>query len=122
MMSYCRWGWDGSDVYVFESSSGFVCCCGPGCESKTPEEMIVHLASHRRNGGFVPAYAIEGLWHDIPGAKEPVERDHITMAARERLAQAKKLLPPGEIFTPYVQELRRELGRCGECGREKPVP
>lgn len=27
-MSYCRFGWDGSDVYVFTSSSAIECC---GC-------------------------------------------------------------------------------------------
>jgi hypothetical protein len=75
-MSYCRFAWDGSDVYVFESARGLECC---GCRlqqdfvTDEPEDMIVHLAQHRRAGHFVPIHAIEGLWCDIPGAQRPPE-------------------------------------------------
>lgn len=75
-MSYCRFGWEGSDVYVYQGQGGFVCC---GCslskrkwDYKTIEKMIAHLAKHRRAGQFVPFYAIQGLWEDIPGPDVPV--------------------------------------------------
>jgi hypothetical protein len=73
-MSFCRFAWDGSEVYVFGSSSGIECC---GCKLQqnftagTPEEMITHLALHRRAGHYVPLYAIERLWAEIPGATAP---------------------------------------------------
>lgn len=74
-MSYCRFAWDGSDVYVFESMDGLTCC---GCHlledgfiCKEPEEMIAHLGAHRRAGSFVPEHAITSLFDDIPGALRP---------------------------------------------------
>ena len=52
-MSYCRFGWGGSDVYVFESEAGLECC---GCKLSTnfttsePEQMIAHLGQRARFG------------------------------------------------------------------------
>lgn len=74
-MSYCRFGWNGSDVYVYESAEGWECC---GCSISddwmhpSPEAMIVHLAEHRRRGQYVPEYAISALWGDVPGPGAPV--------------------------------------------------
>ncbi len=75
-MSYCRFAWDGSDVYVYEGSDGLTCC---GCHlfpegfvCAEPEEMIAHLAAHRRVFQFVPERAITSLWSDIPGAQRPI--------------------------------------------------
>lgn len=76
-MSYVRFAWEGSDVYVYDSCSGGIECCGCRFGSSfncaTPEEMIVHMAAHRRAGHFVPEYAITGLWHAIEGATKPRE-------------------------------------------------
>ena len=93
-MSYCRFAWDGSDVYVYESEEGIECCgCrlnAYGTTTDTPEEMIMHLAEHKKAGHFVPFYAIEGLWHDIEGPNKAVrpEPENITkvkeMMAEER--------------------------------------
>lgn len=64
-MSYARYGRD-SDVYVFQTMSGFECC---GC-SLFPDgnfdclgraEMIGHLISHRNSGDQVPEEALERL-------------------------------------------------------------
>lgn len=74
-MSYCRFAWDGSDVYVYESREGITCCgCmlgGDGFTTSEPEKMILHLALHRRAGHFVPEHAILALWEDVPGAQRP---------------------------------------------------
>lgn len=82
-MSYCRFAWGGSEVYVFESERGIECC---GCRFKDgdntfeePEDMIVHLAKHRRAGHFVPDEAIQGLWDDIPGALRPSKPEPATL-------------------------------------------
>lgn len=77
-MSYCRFGWDGSDAYVTSTDEGFTCYCRKQTGSyvcETPEEMITHLAEHRRDGEFVPEYAITGLWQDIPGADAAVRAE-----------------------------------------------
>ena len=79
-MSYVRFAWDGSDVYMFEHCDGGIECCGCRFAKQsegfprfgTPEEAIAHLGLHRRAGHFVPEYAITGLWNDIPGADKPV--------------------------------------------------
>jgi len=75
-MRYCRFWWDGSDVYVFENTDDQIECCAcllcpsdrpenlMGVESfrcKTAAEMIVHLEQHRAAGHTVPDYAIEEL-------------------------------------------------------------
>lgn len=66
-MSYCRFWWDDSDVYVYESDRGIECC---GCKlpeyargytADDPEEMIAHLLLHRERGHTVPEYALETL-------------------------------------------------------------
>lgn len=76
-MSYCRFAWDGSDVYVYEDVSGGWTCCG--CRigenrfnSPTIEGMLLHLVEHKKAGDFVPRYAIESLWYDLPGPNDPV--------------------------------------------------
>lgn len=77
-MSYCRFGWDGSDVYVYGSVHGGIECCGCHLDEggsqnfETPEKMIEHLIVHRKAGDYVPEYAILRLWNDIEGADEPV--------------------------------------------------
>lgn len=81
-MSYCRFAWGGSDVYVYPSSQGIECCgCrfGTNFTSGTPEEMIAHLALHRRAGHYVPASAIMELWEDVPGTSIPVNPEPSTM-------------------------------------------
>lgn len=82
-MSYVRFAWDGSDVYVYDSCNGGIECCGCFFQTPfncaTPEEMIVHLAKHRRVGHFVPEYAITGLWNSIEGAVKPRKPQPATM-------------------------------------------
>lgn len=70
-MSYCRWGEDGSDVYVFGASASIddaddylVCMHLDDAGSftcKTPGEMIAHLREHRHRGDVVPDRAFERL-------------------------------------------------------------
>jgi len=85
-MSYARFGWEGSDVYVFASSHALECC---GCRLQevelvedpasflggylkpvgevietnftSNEEMIEHLLVHRAAGHTVPEDALERL-------------------------------------------------------------
>lgn len=82
-MSYCRFAWGGSEVYVYESDNGLVCCgcrlAEPWFVTDEPEEMIAHLAEHRRAGQFVPEKAILALWEDIPGAQRPVKGEPISL-------------------------------------------
>lgn len=64
-MSYCRFWWNDSDVYVFASVYGGIECCGCKLEGdltvNTPEEMIEHLMEHREAGHTVPEFALERL-------------------------------------------------------------
>ncbi len=66
-MSYARFGWDGSDVYVFEHTGGGIECCGccltdPAEDTwfgsmnfKTPREALAHLEEHVAAGHCVPS-------------------------------------------------------------------
>lgn len=89
-MSYCRFAWDGSDVYVYESADGFECCgCGLNpAEPVTlasPEAMIIHLVEHRKAGQFVPEYAIRGLWSEVSGASKPSRPMPKVLAKSQRM-------------------------------------
>lgn len=68
-MSYCRFGWDGSDVYVYESCSGGWECCGcimnGNWNYSTRQEIVDHLLEHRKQGHTVPQYAIDRLREEI---------------------------------------------------------
>lgn len=89
-MSYCRMGWDGSDVYVIgsthEGKDAIECvgCRLPGNVSVDrernehgavmPKEILAinHLAMHKVLGHYVPFDAIQKLWQEIPGPNEAV--------------------------------------------------
>ena len=89
-MSYARFGWDGSDVYLFVASEGLECC---GCllqkrewiddderaifkgymkavgeivphVFKTTDEMITHLQKHTDAGHCVPDDVVPALLED----------------------------------------------------------
>jgi hypothetical protein len=85
-MSYARFGWQGSDVYVFTSNQGIECCgcslqqrelvvdpdrilgwylknVGPTVEHifRSNQQMIDHLMVHRERGETVPESALERL-------------------------------------------------------------
>jgi len=68
-MSYCRRGWDGSDLYMFEHVDGFIECSG--CAFDDPwivvlnsvDEALDHVAKHRAARHGVP----DGLEEQIAG-------------------------------------------------------
>lgn len=106
-MSYVRFAWDGSDVYVYESCSGGIECCGcffgQPFNCATAEEMIAHLATHRRAGHFVPEYAITGLWHSIEGQTRPRERPPAGLEASTLTMQIIQL----QIALEKVQKIEK---------------
>ena len=86
-MSYARFGWDGSDVYVFGNTDNMYECCGCLLQERewveapgralggyfrsvgeivphvfdTPGEMVDHLMAHRAAGHTVPDDCIAEL-------------------------------------------------------------
>jgi hypothetical protein len=66
-MAVCRFGWDGSDVYVYYDVNGGICCCRCSLENgavllfKTEKEMIAHLRVHEAAGHTVPKSAFAEL-------------------------------------------------------------
>lgn len=126
-MSYCRFGWQGSEVYVYEGSDGIVCC---GCQldttksssfvCETSEEMIAHLGEHRRANQYVPNGVIEELWDEIPGALRPTRpekpffsRTTLVMQMFMILAEYKRLGSDPEDKGMSVETLERELRKEG---------
>lgn len=74
-MSVCRFWWDGSQVYVYESDRGWVCC---GCRISPTRGMefgddeaalVEHLREHVAAGEIVPphAFAAFDAEHPDPG-------------------------------------------------------
>ena len=73
-MSLARFGWDGSDVYVFYDVGGFINCCGcllrdTSFHADTEQEMLSHLREHQKAGHHVPEDAIEELTAALPMGK-----------------------------------------------------
>lgn len=63
-MSIVRWS-DESDVYVYNSSNGLVCCdcdiAGGDFTTRSHQEMIDHIGCHVTSGHKVPEYVIESI-------------------------------------------------------------
>lgn len=70
-MSYCRF--IEADVYVFEDTGGFFCCCGCSlseinwgsfnCTHRS--QMIDHLKKHQELGDYVPEHVFDRLKQEI---------------------------------------------------------
>lgn len=79
-MSLCRFGWDGSDVYVYYDVGGYINCCGCRIGSydfHAGDEpmMIEHLREHQKRGDHVPAYVFEELSALLNGQGAPATED-----------------------------------------------
>jgi hypothetical protein len=70
-MSYCRFAWDNSDVYVFGIGNNEFQCCGCLLQEHSSfycngqEAMIKHLLEHRKAGHVVPQHAIDRLKEEL---------------------------------------------------------
>jgi hypothetical protein len=72
-MSYARFGWDGSDVYVFAHVGGFLECCmcflddhqdEGSFQAGDTQSMVDHLKKHEASGHTVPESIYKDLWDD----------------------------------------------------------
>jgi hypothetical protein len=71
-MSYARFGWDGSDVYVFAHVGGFLECCAcilshedwESFQASDTQTMVDHLKKHEMSGHGVPKSIYKYLWED----------------------------------------------------------
>jgi len=71
-MSYVRFGSDGSDVYVYHNSQGFLHCWE--CDLKPNKlkrrsSMMLHLMLHLIRGDCVPGYVFADLANEIQDKK-----------------------------------------------------
>lgn len=71
-MSYARFGWDDSEVYVFMHVGGFLECSacllaheeGEPFDANDTQTMINHLKKHESAGYNVPRHIYALLWED----------------------------------------------------------
>lgn len=69
-MSYCRFGWDNSDVYVYVGGPGptAIQCCGCHISEQwvytDVVEFLEHLEEHRKVGHTVPDYVASEIVSD----------------------------------------------------------
>ena len=73
ILAYCRFG--DSDIYLYESCSGNIVCCGcslnggimsgedPAYVARS--EAIKHVEEHLKKGDYVPPHVIEDLTEEI---------------------------------------------------------
>lgn len=80
-MSYCRWGWGGSDVYIFGTEwtgKRSIECCGCGLDDaseagaflETYGDLLRHISAHRAAGEHVPDYVDERIRAEIADPAE----------------------------------------------------
>lgn len=138
-MSYCRFGWGGSDVYVYESVDGIECCgcnlddnftAACGCEADTDPRhseaalaMVLHLRRHREAGHNVPlgaAYTLSveaGVWTRERAWAEVVWR---WRAVKRRVCWVVGHRPVPSFPIDEIGGLPdmpyRDCGRCGRSG------
>lgn len=103
-MSYCRFGWNGSDVYFYPHADGkFVCCAclmedddEPGDHRYFDDRMssIEHLEEHRDRGHTVPQQAIDRLHLERITGYSPHEIDKLEQIAEYHYEEARD--DPGE--------------------------
>jgi hypothetical protein len=105
-MSYARFGWEDSDVYVYEHVGGYIECCG--CSMAPPEEddyfevtrlntareALDHLEKHVKFGDGVPMSAFRGILADHPNLDAQIKK---YVASAESEEQTKK------IFDKYMK-------------------
>ena len=103
-MSYARWGWDASDVYVFEAIDYMIECCG--CDFTTVKldkpytdmfgiehthstssffadtrgKMVEHLHNHIEKGDCVPQACIDDLVKAYPNADQTIKDFYLNQA------------------------------------------
>jgi hypothetical protein len=89
-MSYARFGWDGSDVYVFEHAGGFIQCCGclltepedgedlGFANFKTPREALAHLEKHVSAGNCVPERTFERMREEYKDSMDTQIEPYVT--------------------------------------------
>lgn len=95
-MSYARFGWDNSDVYVFEHVAGYIQCCGCilpeyGDEdwiggfynAPTANDMLKHLDEHRAAGNVVP----ERTYTDIREEYKDLDANILPFREQQRLGK-----------------------------------
>lgn len=80
-MAYCRWGCDGSDVYVFDGGHLICCTCmlREGLQdddfvTSSRQAMIDHLDEHRAAGHVVTDDPYERLRREIADIGDEVKR------------------------------------------------
>jgi hypothetical protein len=84
-MSFARFGWYNSDVYVFEHVGGYIQCCGCALpefnkddeifatvDFKTPKEALEHLEIHKEAGHNVDR-AVSGITEEYPDLDVTIE-------------------------------------------------
>jgi hypothetical protein len=71
-VSYARFGWYGSDVYVFAHVAGVLECCAcilshehwESFQASDTQTMVDHLKKHEDSGHSVPENIYKDLWYD----------------------------------------------------------
>lgn len=93
-MSYCRFGWDDSDVYVYWDVCGAIRCCGCPRDGDFATElrsaMIEHLEEHRRLGDNVPEVAFARIRAEIETEGDRALASSENEEALERLRRRPK--------------------------------
>lgn len=75
-MALCRFWWDNSDVYIYYSDGGWMCC---GCKLNgewvlgDDENVVPHLIEHVNAGHTVPVHAFEEFGEKHPREEEAIE-------------------------------------------------
>lgn len=98
-MSYARFGWWESDVYIFATTIDgreVIECCGchvndgASITCDGPQEMLDHVRGHREFGDHVPSDVDERLQWEIDHPDEEYRTD-VVISADELMAEVERM-------------------------------
>jgi hypothetical protein len=102
-MSYCRFGWDSSDVYIYQSGSDdepYLVCCGCA-HLRTFGALMVHIDQHRAYGQHVPSYVDARIAAEITAGDSGIPAGDV---------------PTTRVRDPGAQRPAIEMPPCRDCG------
>ena len=101
-MSYARFGWDGSDVYVFYSVGDYYECCG--CQLQ--EREWVDDPGRSILGGYLK---------DVGEIVPHTFKDTVGIIAHLRKHQAAGHTVPPDTFTSIIEDAPRIFGEADDA-------
>lgn len=114
-MSYCRFGWDNSDVYIFQHVQAGLECCGCHLDPKKWDytdvaEFLAHLDRHKDVGHVVPKGVRRSIVEDWSNGEFADWDDTAVEDMAPYMHYLEDDLEDGRTYVQYIESNRHMLG------------